>query len=588
MSDDAWDELEPIGAPNVPPDPPPPPPVSPDGDDPPARRAAGFALNDIGNGQRFTLYFGPDAVWVPRVGWFRWTGQVWRKDPDMIQIRGLAQQVSARIEQEVRFLQLSPAKADLVAQRDALLARLAVLNGLDKDAVTAGIRAERAEIDDRLGRITEAVKGLSEQAGQRLSFAKTSGNTARIDNMISEAGIGLARPVEAMDAAALEINTLSGVLRFSVWRDPSSGASAVANVALVAHDRAQMNTKIMPVSYDRFATAPQFDAFLQRIMPSVENRLFLQRWFGLSMTALTGEQKLCFFYGDGANGKSVLVDLMARLLGDYAATAKIESLTGSNRRAGGDATPDLVPLIGARFVRASEPDQGVKWQEGLIKELTGGEEILIRALHSDFVAVRPQFKLTLSGNNKPDIRGTDDGIWRRVLVVPFEVQIPAAERIPKNELDAMLFAEAPGVLNWLIEGLLSYLEGGLREPVAILAATTELREENDPYGTFLEEACVITGDARDSISAAELVYAFHYWMASKAEGQFKDRTVAIALKSHSRRWRSRNTGLKFTARKSSNWYYDGIRFTDTFQRRWRDTAKDTQGRAIISNPGHSS
>lgn len=104
------------------------------------------------------------------------------------------------------------------------------------------------------------------------------------------------------------------------------------------------------------------------------------------MTGLI-EQKFAFWYGSGANGKSVLIDLMAKMLGEYAATAKIESLTGRNRRSGGDATPDLVPLMGARMVRASEPEEGERLQEGVIKELTGGEPILVRALQKDFVEV---------------------------------------------------------------------------------------------------------------------------------------------------------------------------------------------------------
>ncbi|MBL3587804.1 hypothetical protein JMM61_21090, partial [Rhodovulum sulfidophilum] len=290
-----------------------------------------------------------------------------------------------------------------------------------------------------------------------------------------------ARAYEDLDADPLTVNTLSGTLRFSTVA--AEGMSPVAELRVQPeHLRGDLLSKIMPVAYDRTAKAPRWEAFLEEILPDATVRDFVQRWMGLSMTGIK-MQRLAFFYGGGANGKSVLVDTIARVLGPYAATARIESLTGTNRRGGGDATPDLIPLMGARFVRTSEPDEGQRLQEGLIKELTGGEPLMIRALHSDFLEFSPYFKLTMSGNHKPEIRGTDDGIWRRVLLVPFDVQIPEERRDP--ELANKLWEEAPGILNWLIAGLTDFLEGGLRPPDRVLEATAEYREESDPVGAFL-------------------------------------------------------------------------------------------------------
>jgi len=299
------------------------------------------------------------------------------------------------------------------------------------------------------------------------------------------------------------------------------------------------------------------------------------------MLGLT-EQMMVYLYGDGANGKSVLMDLIARILGDYAASAKIESLTGSNRRGGGDATPDLVPMIGARFLRASEPEKGVQWQEGLIKELTGGVPILVRALNKDFVEVRPLFKLVISGNHRPEFRGDDHGIWRRIKLVPFTVQIPEPERIPKQELDDMLFAEAAGVLNWMIEGALNYLEAGLNEPSAVRDATAALRAEMDYFGTFLGEACVVTGDSQDKMPASELVNAFHFWLAMRGEGQFRDRTVAMGLKDKSRKYRSPVTGQQFAELKSGGrMFYTGVKLNHIFARDWAETPKYPRGRPLV-------
>ncbi len=562
----------------------------PQGDDPDLMAAlmecAEEPLNDVGNGARMRRHFGADLVFVARVGWFVWDGRVWKADKDQLAVRRHAQKMGPLIAQEVRFITPRQAQMPKVAKLEQVEARIAALSGMKSldGAQESELREAKALRDE----ISEILKGVQDRIGQRLRHAKNAGNSGPITNMLAESAVTLARDIEALDAEALMVNCQSGVLSFSVWSDKESGASKVARVDLLPHDRAHLLTKMMPVDYDPLARCPRFDAFLERIQPKREIREFLARVFGLAMTALTGDQMLCFFYGNGANGKSVLIDLVARILGDYAATAKIESLTGTNRRGGGDATPDLVPLIGARFVRASEPDEGVKWQEGLIKDLTGGEPILVRALHSDFVSVRPQFKLIISGNHKPDIRGTDDGIWRRLKLVPFEETIPVGERIPKNELDAILFAEAPGVLNWLIAGLLDYLEGGLQEPDMVRLATAEFREESDPYGTFLEDACVVSGDPADHLLARELVQAFNFWRFQRGEGPFGETTVAKKLKDRSKRWRSRTTGMQFTAGKSvGESRYRGIRWNDVFGRAWRDAPKDQRGRAIGAVAGGS-
>lgn len=567
----------------VPDDMPPAPPDHGDQEPPREARCAALPLNDHGNGQRFAVHFGADAMWVPRVGWFTWDGKRWRKDPDEIEVRRLAQRLGSLIALEIPHLvledwqmQILARKRELTAAWDAAETRA---RGDGPEADTA--RAELDALRPKMAQLTGIEKFMAALRKDHRGFARTSGNTTRIDATLKEGGVGLATAFEALDADPLSVACENGVLRFAIDPgDPAEGMTPMSSVDLVPHARDQLITKIMPVEYDPAATAPLFQMFLRRIQPDADMREFLQRWFGLSLTALTGEQKLVFLHGMGANGKSVLVDLMARLMGDYSSTAKIESLTGKNRRGGGDATPDLVPLMGARMVRASEPEEGERLQEGIIKELTGGEPILIRALHSDFIEVRPIFKLTISGNHKPEIRGQDDGIWRRVLLVPFDVQIPKEER--DKGLGEKLWAERSGILNWMVEGLLSYLEGGLREPAAVLDATEEYREESDPLGHFLMDACVVTGEAADSELARDLVQAFNFWMDERGAGQWKDRTISLQLKDKMRRWVSPRTGQKFTERKSNGvMRYDGIRLNDTFGVRFREAPRDHQGRPIV-------
>lgn len=575
-ADDLFAGLAPLG------DEPPPgwdgaPPAPTDGDAPEARCIA-FPLNDIGNGMRFVEHFGPNILWISRVGWFVWDGRVWAKDPDGIAVRRLAQKVSALIAREVRHLPgPSPTEQEMIEARPGIEADLARLKAKPKKDRTPDDIATEVDLTLRLKQIRAIENDESGLIGQWLRHAKNAGNSGPIANMIAESSVNLTRALDDLDARAFDVNTATGVLRFSVVSDPDSGMGRVAAVELLPHARDQLITKMMTIEYDPDARAPMFEAFLARIQPAAEMRAFLQRWFGLSMTAHTGEQKLAFLHGMGANGKSVLVDLMARMLGDYAATAKIESLTGKNRRGGGDATPDLVPLMGARMVRASEPDEGERLQEGIIKELTGGEPILVRALHSDFVEVRPVFKLTISGNHKPEIRGTDDGIWRRVLLVPFDVQIPKAER--DADLLHKLMQEGPGILNWLVEGLLAYLEGGLQEPDAVLDATREFREESDPVGAFLGECTVVSGSDTDFMKARELIEAFNHWLDEKGETRWGGRTVSNHLSRKASRWRHPETGRSYIKGKSGVTGYRGIRLTDVFKARFDEREQKAWGRS---------
>lgn len=560
--------------------PPPPPPADPDEPLPPEADCVGFALNDFGNGQRFQRHFGADLMHVPRMGWFAWADTHWKRDDDMIAVRGKAHRLSDLIAKETWFL--FPTAAEQFTLDSAETARDAsdLIRAVPSGDRTPDQRAQLREAEKTLDASADIIKAGKTAIGRRLTHAKNAGNSNAINNFIQEAAILQSFPIEGLDAGALDVNCLSGVLRFTVIDCRDEGGGKVAQVELVPHDRAQRLTKIAPVEYDPQAICPRFTAFLERIMPAADMRRFLQRWFGLNMTALTGEQKFAFFYGSGANGKSVLIDLVSKVLGDYATSARIETLTGSNRRGGGDATPDLVPLVGARSVRTSEPDQGVLLQEGLIKELTGGEPILVRALHSDFILVYPQFKLTMSGNHKPEIRGGDDGIWRRVMLVDFPVQIPAAERIEKNLLDAMLWEERAGVFRWLVEGLLDYLESGLQVPLAVTDATQEYREDSDPFGTFLKLCCVVSGDARDRIPARDLVEAFNFWLADQGRGTFGEKTVSRRFAELAGRWKSPENARTFTRHKASTMSYTGIRLNDLFGKRFNDMPRDQQGRIL--------
>lgn len=560
------------------------PPIDPqDGQqDPPEKIAAEHPLNDYGNGLRLITHFGDDLLYVPRVGFFTWDHWRWLIDPDDIRVRRMAHALSDLIAKETWYITLPEADMQILAAAEEAKDEMQALSDIAaKDR--SDEQVHRMAVLAKLRASADAVMEKREKSiARRLTHAKNAGNSNAIKNLMSEAAAIIARPIEDLDAGPLDINTLSGVLRFSVQPGEDEGGmnppAPVAQWTLVPHDRSLLLSKLMPVEIDRRAICPTFDAFLRRVQPSAEMRRFLQRWFGLSMTGLTGEQKFAFLYGSGANGKSVLVDLMAKLMGDYAASAKIESITGKNRRGGGDATPDLMPLIGARFARASEPDDGQRLQEGLIKELTGGEPILVRALNQNFILVYPHFKLTISGNHKPEIHGGDDGIWRRVMLVPFDVQIPPDERDP--DLLKKLWEERSGIMNWLIDGLVDYLANGLQVPEQVSSATQEYREDSDPMGAFLTICCSVTGEATDTIPAKQLSAAFNYWLDDAGRGTWSDQTVYKRLRSKAERWKSPTTGQTFRARKASSSFYEGVTFLEPFRSRWQNLPRDHEGNVV--------
>ncbi len=540
-----------------------------------ARRCALYPLNDFGNGKRFTAYFGENTLFIPRVGWFVWDGRVWAQDDDQLEVRRVAQQVSAKVTAEAEFIRLEDWEAAQVA--DGELAREAAAEIRDNTTARNRTDEEKARLkdfDDQVERADELKKKLAKMRAGHHSHAKAAGNTNPINNMMREAQVDVYKPLKALNANKIMFNTENCVLWFEpVEKDPKTGKPTRFELRRREHERGLYLTKMMQVEYDPNATCPEFERFLKTVLPSDELRAFVQRWFGYSITGLTTEQKLAFLYGSGRNGKSTLLELIARIMGAYAASVPIESLSGTEQRKGGDATPDLVRLPGARMVRASEPERGTKMREALIKQLTGGADILVRRMMQEFVEVTPEFSLTIDGNYKPEIRGTDNGIWRRVLLVPFLVSIPDEDVDPL--LPSTLWGERAGIFNWLLEGCRQWLEGGLNVPQEVLDATKEYRAESDPMQEFITSCCEVTGDKADFTRAREMNEAFTWWQVNSGQSDpWGTRTIFKHLKDKTDFFKD-DQGRAFWHDKSNNTGWRGIRLTDEFaQRRLDAEAED--------------
>ncbi len=325
-------------------------------------------------------------------------------------------------------------------------------------------RAIRSEAEAAQGQISEALRKhanrseAKERIGASLDLAKLLGH---IQCQASD-----------LDGRDLELNLLTGTV------DLPTGT-------LKPHDARAMHTRLSPIVFDPTATCRVFDTFLEETFAGDAEMLkYIQRLFGYCLTGSTKEQVFFLLHGGGANGKSTLVNVLMNLLGEYASQLPTETLLKQNSRS---QTNDLARLEGVRVAAASEFTAGRSLDEALIKQLTGGERVTVRALYRDFIEFEPKFKILISSNYLPEITGFDQGIWRRVHLIPFAVTVPESSR--DGDLGDKLRAELPGILNWALTGASAWHASGLQPPPSVRAAVDNFRQSMDSVGMFFSEMC---------------------------------------------------------------------------------------------------
>lgn len=276
--------------------------------------------------------------------------------------------------------------------------------------------------------------------------------------------------VEEWDVNAWLLNTPGGIV------DLRTGARG-------PHDRARRMTKVTTATPQ--GECPVWRNFLVNVTGGdAELQNYLQRVVGYCLTGDLSTHALFFLYGTGANGKSVFVNVISTVLGDYAANAPMDTFMETRT----DRHPtDLAGLRGARFVSATETEQGRRWNESKIKAITGGDHITARLMHQDFFTYTPQFKLLIAGNHKPAIRNIDEAMRRRMHLIPFTITVPPEKRDPL--LTEKLLAERDGILAWALEGCLMWQQFGLKQPATVVQATEEYFEAEDAMGRWLAERC---------------------------------------------------------------------------------------------------
>lgn len=425
--------------------------------------------SDVANALRLALNHGDKLCYVPGIGWHV-------------------------------FLPGGPWRADDLAARN-----IAAQLGRD-------IAAEAAALSDQASTTVDSHQRerLLKAAGELTSWARQSEMSSRIDSALSLAAPMLSIKAERLDADPYLLGCPNGIL------DLRTGS-------LRPHRRDDFTTKLIGTPYDPAATAPTWEKFLARIFRSTPETIpYLQRLVGYWLTGLTDPAVLSVFFGGGANGKSTLVSAIRRVLADYGGAAPPAFLIARN----GDAHPtELAMLHGLRWIVSSESGDGGRLDEERVKAITGGDTIAARRMRQDFYEFSPTHKVALQTNHKPIIKGTDDGIWRRVTLIPFTETIPEDERDP--HLSERLKAELPGVLAWAVKGCMAFLEHGLRPPENVKAATAAYRSDSDALGAFIAETCVT--DPVFTCLVGKLYSAYQRWCDETGDRAMSKRMLGMRL-----------------------------------------------------------
>jgi putative DNA primase/helicase len=402
-----------------------------------------FSLSDLGNAERLIHCYGADLRYCSNWGkWLLWNGKHWEID----ETGG-----SCAVQLAIKVV------------RDML--------------------AESWEIEDKAER------------GEMAEHAGKCHSRSRIENMVA-----LAKNLPGVPVTPTQLD------RHLELISVDNGTLDLRTGELRPHRRDDLITRAIAHPYDPGADCPRWISFLNEIMPDEEVQRYIWKAAGYTLTGLVGEKVFMFLHGSGDNGKSVFVETLMAIFGDYARQTDSETLMAKQQ--GGGINNDVARLKEARFVAGSETEEGKRLNESLIKRLTGGDTITARYLYQESFEFTPQFKIWISGNHKPVIRGTDPAIWNRVALIPFGVTIPK-ERQNKLLKYQLIEEEGAGILAWLVDGCMAWRAEGLVKPEAVAGAVSAYKEESDILGAFLNE-CTYT-DTQQILRASHLYASYQAW-----------------------------------------------------------------------------
>ena len=338
-----------------------------------------------------------------------------------------------------------------------------------------------------------------DERDKKLKFASKTANSAGKCAMITEA--------QHLDGIPIRMDELD---QYVDYLNVQNGVVNLRNGELIPHDPNFLMSKIAGCEYDPDGNKKpkRWLKFLFEITGGNEELArYLQKCIGYSLTGSVREQCAFFLYGMGNNGKSTFIETIADMLGDYASNAQPDTIMLKRSETG--AGSDIARLHSARLVTSEEPTEGVRLNEGLVKQLTGGGKVTCRFLYGEPFEYSPEFKLWITTNHKPVVKGTDLGIWRRIRLIPFEVTIPK-EKVDK-QLKYKFREEMPQILRWAVEGCILYRKEGLEPPQCVVDSTAEYKQEMDLMASFMDSCISIDYTETDSILASDLYAIYTEW-----------------------------------------------------------------------------
>jgi putative DNA primase/helicase len=410
-----------------------------------------YGASDVLNAHLLVAFADGAIKYAPGLGFFTWTGRVWERS-------------DTRVRQTVHFI-----GAALMAAADE--------------------KSQEKTSDDK----TDPGDGLRKAA-------KGFTTRRKIDDMLAEL-----ESVPAVHVRPSEFDRQPDLLSFR------NGTVNMRTGQIREHRKEDLLTYCLDIDYKPDAECPRFERFLEEIFPGMpEMPSYIQRLLGYGASGHTSEQCFAVMWGKGANGKSVLMDAMTNVFRPITTTTPFATF---EERSSGGIPNDIAALRGARYVMASEGEAGKSMSEAILKRITGKDEITARFLRQEFFTFKPSFLLMLATNFKPKFRGQDEGLWRRVKLIPFTRFFKPEEQ--DHTLDRTLAAEAEGIAAWVVRGAMEWFRDGLQDPERIKDATKEYRKTSDALAGFFPgvlETCEDCGE----MSAGAVYQAYRSWC--EAEG----------------------------------------------------------------------
>ncbi|AXI27279.1 DNA primase [Gemella sp. ND 6198] len=412
-----------------------------------------YPWDDTGNADRFTEIFKDRVLYsYTNKGWYIYDGKRWSFDN--------LGKINDYFEQSVNVLKKQ---------------------GFPKD------KLEGEFMEDYEKRI----KTMKKAFDKHLTYSRSNRGTV--------AGIKQSMHKNSIDINEFDSNDMLINLENSIY-DMVSGMN-------IPHEANFKFTKKANVSYDESKKCPRWEKFLLEVFKDdLELIKWIQKALGYSLTGKTSEQVIFILNGNGRNGKSVFLDVISHILGDYRINIQPDSLMVRNNQG---ANSDIARLKGARFVTTVESNDGMRFNEGLVKQLTGGDTVTARFLHANEFEFTPKFKVWMATNHRPIIRGTDKGIWRRIRLIPFDREFTDDE--VDLDLTSKLLAESDGIFQWVLKGLEMWQEERLGMCEKILMANKEYRQEMDVVSTFIDEC--LNNSLGKEVKASELYQHYKNYCA---------------------------------------------------------------------------